>query len=84
MPGVSGTTFLVVILSTITTLQAFEQVYVMTEGGPNGASELTVLYLFRQGFQFFHQGYAAAIAYVLFILVAIVAFVQFRILRPET
>ncbi|MBB5788574.1 carbohydrate ABC transporter permease [Jiangella mangrovi] len=81
MPGVSGTTFLVVILSTITTLQAFEQVYVMTEGGPNGASELTVLYLFRQGFQFFHMGYASAIAWVLCLLILLLTLAQLWLQR---
>ena len=39
--------------------------------------------MFRQGFRFFHQGYASAIAYILFVIVAIVAFVQFRFLRSE-
>lgn len=82
IPGVSGTTFLVLILSTITTLQAFEQVYVLTEGGgPNGASEFTVLYLYRQGFQFFQMGYASAIAWVLCCLILVLTIVQLRLQR---
>jgi len=39
--------------------------------------------MYEQGFKFFHQGYAAAIAWVLFLIVAAVAFVQFRVLRSE-
>lgn len=81
VPGVSGTTFLVLVLSTITTLQAFEQVYVMTDGGPSGASELTVLYMYRQGFQFFQLGYAAAIAWVLFAIILLFTLVQMRLQR---
>ncbi|MEV2271924.1 carbohydrate ABC transporter permease [Nonomuraea africana] len=81
MPGISGTTFLVLVLTSITTLQAFEQIFVMTNGGPNGASELTVLYLYRQGFQFFQMGYASAIAWVLFVLVLGLTLVQFRLQR---
>ena len=79
LPGVSGTTFLVLILSTITTLQAFEQVFVMTNGGPSEASELTVLYMYRQGFEYFHMGYAAAIAWVLFALTMVLTLFQLRL-----
>lgn len=79
LPGVSATTFLVLVLSTITTLQAFEQVYVMTNGGPNRASELTVLYMYQQGFEFFHMGYAAAVAWVLFALIFILTLIQLKL-----
>ncbi|GLX02391.1 sugar ABC transporter permease [Microtetraspora sp. NBRC 16547] len=81
LPGVSGTTFLVLVLTSIETLQSFEQVFVMTDGGPHGASELTVLHLYRQGFQFFQMGYASAIAWVLFVLVLALTMVQFRLQR---
>lgn len=81
LPGVSGTTFLVLVLSTITTLQAFEQVFVMTNGGPNQASELTVLYMYRQGFEFFQMGYAAAIAWVLFAFIFLLTLLQLWLQR---
>ncbi len=42
------------------------------------------MYLYQQGFNFFNQGYASAIAYVVFAVIAIVALVQFRVLRPQT
>ncbi|MFE4634483.1 carbohydrate ABC transporter permease [Streptomyces sp. NPDC056773] len=79
VPGVSGTTFLVLVLSTITTLQAFEQVFVMTGGGPGDSSELTVLYMYRQGFEYFQMGYAAAIAWVLFAVILLLTLVQLRL-----
>jgi ABC-type sugar transport system permease subunit len=41
------------------------------------------MYMYQQGFEFFNQGYAAAIAWILFVVVAIVAVVQFRLLRSE-
>ncbi|NUR87237.1 MAG: sugar ABC transporter permease [Nonomuraea sp.] len=82
LPGISGTTFLVLVLTSITTLQAFEQVYVMTKDSPNReAAEMTVLYLYRQGFQYFQMGYASAIAWVLFILALGLTLVQFRLQR---
>ncbi len=75
-PLISPTTFLVLILSTITTFQAFEQIYVITggtggitsAGGPNNSSLVLMLYLYREGFSFMHMGYASSIAWVLFII----------------
>jgi multiple sugar transport system permease protein len=81
VPAVSGTTFLVLVLSTISVLQAFEQVYVMTGGGPNGASEVTALYMYRQGFEYFQMGYAAAIAWVLFGITLVLTLLQLRLQR---
>lgn len=60
--------FLVVWL-TINALQLFDEVYVTTKGGPLHASTVVVYYLYQQAFQFFHAGYAAAIAYVLFVAI---------------
>ena len=84
LPLLRPTMLFIVVITTIGYLQLFEEPFVMTDGGPLDRTLSVSMYMFRQGFQFFHQGYAAAIAWVLFILVAIVAFVQFRILRPET
>ncbi len=87
IPLISGTTFLVLVLSTITTFQAFEQIYVMTgnsgditaAGGPNNASMVLMLYLFQQGFAFLKMGYASAIAWVLFIILFIITLIQVKI-----
>ena len=56
----------------------------MTDGGPLDRTLSISMYMYRQGFTFFHQGYAAAIAWVLFLLVAVVAVIQFRLLRSQT
>ncbi|UOQ47650.1 sugar ABC transporter permease [Gracilibacillus caseinilyticus] len=84
LPSISPTTFLVIVLSTITTFQAFEQIYVMTggaadisaAGGPNNASLVLMLYLYREGFSFLHMGYASAIAWILFIILFILTLLQ--------
>jgi multiple sugar transport system permease protein len=72
------------VITTIGYLQLFEEPFVMTDGGPLDATLSVTMYMFQQGFEFFHQGYASAIAYVLFVIVAIVAFLQFKFLREET
>ena len=59
------TGFLLVWL-TINALQLFDEVYVTTKGGPLHATTVVVYYIYEQAFEFFHAGYAAAIATVLF------------------
>ena len=48
--------------------KSFDQIYVLTQGGPARATSVIVHYLYQNGFQFLQMGYAAAIAYVLFAL----------------
>ena len=50
-------------------------------GGPANSTLFLVLYLFRNGFEFFRMGYASLIAWVLFVIVLIVTLVQFRLSR---
>lgn len=85
VPLISPTTFLVVIMSTISTFQAFEQIYVLTgrgdissAGGPNNSSLVMMLYLYREGFTFMRMGYASAIAWVLFMILFLLTLVQLR------
>jgi multiple sugar transport system permease protein len=78
---VSG--FLLVWL-TINALQLFDEVYVTTKGGPLHATTVVVYYLYQQAFQFFHAGYAAAIAVVLFVVIALITLVQLRLTRDPS
>jgi multiple sugar transport system permease protein len=84
LPMLRPTILFMLVITTIGYLQLFEEPYVMTDGGPLDATLSVTMYMYQQGFTFFHQGYASAIAYVLFVIVAIVAFLQFRFLRSET
>jgi multiple sugar transport system permease protein len=72
------TGFLLVWL-TINALQLFDEVFVTTKGGPLHATTVVVYYLYEQAFVFFHAGYAAAIATVLFAVIAAITFVQLRL-----
>ena len=83
LPLLRPTVLFLVVITTIGYLQLFEEPFVMTEGGPVDQTLSISMYMYQQGFDFFNQGYAAAIAWILFILVAIVAAVQFRLLRSE-
>ena len=59
-------------------MQTFVQPYVMTEGGPNNASLLYVLYLYNKAFQQSQMGYASALAWVLFVVIAVLSLIVFR------
>ena len=84
LPLLRPTILFIVVITTIGYLQLFEEPFVMTDGGPLDRTLSISMYMYKQGFTFFHQGYAAAIAWVLFLIVAAVAFFQFRVLRSET
>jgi multiple sugar transport system permease protein/raffinose/stachyose/melibiose transport system permease protein len=83
LPMLRPTILFMLVITTIGYLQLFEEPFVMTAGGPLDATLSVTMYMYQQGFKFFHQGYASAIAYVLFVIVAIVAFLQFKFLRSD-
>jgi multiple sugar transport system permease protein len=81
VPLLMPTTLFVLVLSVIRATQnAFGVIYVMTGGGPVEATNVVVLYLYQQAFQFFRMGYASAVAYVLFAMIFLATLIQFRLL----
>jgi multiple sugar transport system permease protein len=83
IPMLRPTILFMTVITTIGYLQLFEEPFVMTDGGPLDKTLSVTMYMYQQGFTFFHQGYASAIAYVLFVIVAIAAILQFRFLRSD-
>lgn len=71
LPLLTPTIFFNLVLSVIFTFQTFTSAFVATDGGPLDATLFLVLYIYKQAFQFFNMGYAAAIAWVLFIVIMI-------------
>jgi multiple sugar transport system permease protein len=70
LPMLLPTTSFVVLMTAIGSLQLFAEPYVMTQGGPGDATRSLVLLMYEQGFRWWSLGHAAAIAFVLFALVA--------------
>jgi len=64
-------------------VQFFEEVYVMTEGGPLNSTLSLALYAYDQ-FSFGNYGYTAAIAFILFLAIALLSLAMFRLIRPAT
>jgi multiple sugar transport system permease protein len=83
VPGLRQTLLFVTVISVIASLQVFDQVYVMTRGGPLFATETLVTYVYHQGFTLFQMGYASAISWVLFLIIAAVSVVQLRLFRYQ-
>jgi multiple sugar transport system permease protein len=78
LPLLSPTMFFVLIISVINSFQVFDQALIMTAGGPGVATTTLVLHIYNVGFQSFHMGYAASIAWILFIVIFIFTLIQFQ------
>jgi multiple sugar transport system permease protein len=78
LPMLTPTILFALILSVISTFQTFTSAFIATAGGPLDATLFYVLYLYRQAFQFFRMGYAAALAWILFLIVLVLTVILFR------
>lgn len=83
LPLLAPTMYAVVILTMINTGQVFDQIYVMTAGGPGTATLTLVQYMYYQAFQTYNLGYGAAVAYATFVALLVITLVVQRVLRPE-
>jgi multiple sugar transport system permease protein len=81
VPLVRPVTAFLAVWLTINALQLFDEVYVTTRGGPLHATTVVVYYLLDQAFVQFNAGYAAAMAYVLFVVIVAFTALQFRLAR---
>ena len=79
IPSLRPTIFFVTVMTIIGYLQLFEEPYMLTSGGPLDSTLSIVLYLYRQGFRFFKLGYASSIAFVLFIMIFALTFIQMKV-----
>jgi multiple sugar transport system permease protein len=77
-PLLMNTTMFVFVIAAIAALQAFDQIFVMTHGGPFFRTETLVMLIYRLGFNDFRMGYAAAISWVLVLLVFALSVVQVK------
>jgi multiple sugar transport system permease protein len=79
LPLLAPTTFFVLVISVISSFQVFDLAFVLTKGGPGDATNTMVMYIYNQAFQFFHMGYAAAIAWVLFGIIFVITLLQHQL-----
>ncbi|TRY19619.1 sugar ABC transporter permease [Tessaracoccus rhinocerotis] len=78
LPMLTPSTFFVIVISLINGFQVFDQVYAMTGGGPAGASTVVVQQIYDLTFRYSRAGEAAALSWLLFVLVLVVTIIQIR------
>jgi multiple sugar transport system permease protein len=83
LPCLRRTLELVTILQIIMSFQIFGQVYILTKGGPGGTTRVLIQYIYETGFRDHKLGYASAMAFILFLVMAVVSFFQFRLSKEE-
>ncbi|MFG1678577.1 carbohydrate ABC transporter permease [Nonomuraea sp. NPDC049269] len=81
VPLISPTILLTSIITVVGSLQVFAQIAVLTQGGPGMSTTVLVYYLYQQAFQFRHLGYGATLSVLLFLIVAALTLLQWRLRR---
>jgi multiple sugar transport system permease protein len=81
LPMLRNTTVVVVVLQLLASLKIFDQIYIMTSGGPDGATRPILQYVYDQGFTGYRIGYASAVSYIFFVLIVIVSLIHLRLTR---
>lgn len=79
IPLLSPTIFFVLVITTISSFQVFDLIYLMTQGGPENATNVLVYWLYKNAFEFFRIGDASAIAYILFVFIFVLTSIQWII-----
>ncbi len=83
LPGLRPTLVFVTVTTAIFTLRSFEQVYVITGGGPSNSTNLLVYYIYEQAFRQFNFGYAAAATTLLLIIALVLVYIQLTTWRES-
>ena len=84
LPMLAPTLVFVSVITMIGYFQLFAEPYVMTQGGPLRSTTSVVLLMYEEGFRWWRMGNAAAIAFVLFIVILLATLVQFRLQKERT
>jgi len=83
LPQLKNTTTFVLISTTILSLRLFDQVKIMTNGGPSDTTYTVILHLYNSGFTKQKVGYASAMTVVFFLIVLVISIIQRVLLREE-
>ncbi len=78
LPLLTPSIFFVLVMTTILSFHVFDLIYLMTQGGPENSTMILVYWLYKNAFEYFKVGKASAIAYILFIILFIITFAQWK------
>jgi multiple sugar transport system permease protein len=79
LPMLAPATFFVVLMLTINSFKSFDLIFALTEGGPGTSTTLISNYIYNKAFISFNYGQTSAAAMILFVIVGIITFIQFRV-----
>ncbi|WP_404461422.1 carbohydrate ABC transporter permease [Sutcliffiella horikoshii] len=82
-PLIAPAATIVVAYTTIQSFKAFDLIYAMTRGGPNYATEILATHIYTTAFRSFKFGYASAESVIFMLVIALITFLQFRVLRAN-
>ncbi len=83
IPMIRPTIFFLTVTGLISGFQVFEQMYLMTSGGPSGSTTTYMFYLYNHAFRYYEMGTASAMSYILLIIILIITLLQFKFV-PQT
>jgi multiple sugar transport system permease protein len=83
LPLLKPAILIALLLRTMDLLRVFDQIFILTEGGPGSATETVSLYIYRTAFRFSDFGYAAAMSFVLLILTNVISLLYIRLLQRQ-
>ncbi len=83
LPQLTPTTFFVSVILTIQSFKVFDQIYLMTQGGPGTRTLVLVYHIFNEAFISWDLGYSSMVALVLFLLVLVITIVQFKLTEEK-
>lgn len=83
LPLLKPAILIALLLRTMDLLRVFDQIFILTEGGPGFATETISLYIYRTAFRFFDFGYAAAMSFVLLALTNVISIIYIRFLQTR-
>ncbi len=83
LPLLKPTTLFILVISCIGAFQVFEQIYIMTQGGPINSTTTMVHQIYQHAFQFLEMGYASAMSFILFGAILILSLINMRVLGSD-
>ncbi|MNF06124.1 sn-glycerol-3-phosphate transport system permease protein UgpA [compost metagenome] len=80
---ISPTLFFLILMNIIGSFQVFETINIMTQGGPSNATNTLIFSIYKQSFEYYRVGYAAAMAVVLMTIVGLITIFYFKALNKR-
>lgn len=83
LPSIKNTSIFILVVTSIGSFQVFDQIQIMTNGGPAKATEVTVFRIYDQAFTMYNFGYSSTMAIALFLIIMVFSIFQFKIMDTD-